>query len=72
MTFTVISCCSPLQKGYAPGSVERKALEATLAQMEQELPFEVPCIVNGKEVGVMALRFKIISDSTSRRSKRVS
>ncbi|KAG6886578.1 hypothetical protein C0992_003299, partial [Termitomyces sp. T32_za158] len=35
---------------YAPGSTERKALEAALRQMEQELPFEVPCIVNGKEV----------------------
>ncbi|KAG6333348.1 hypothetical protein ID866_5739 [Astraeus odoratus] len=37
-------------KGYAPGSPERRALEAALAEMEQQLPFEVPCIVNGKEV----------------------
>ncbi|KAM5534432.1 hypothetical protein V8D89_011899 [Ganoderma adspersum] len=37
-------------RSYAPGSAERKALVETLAQMEKELPFEVPCIVNGKEV----------------------
>ena len=39
-----------LQKHYAPGSEERRALEAELSRMEQELPFEVPCIVNGKPV----------------------
>ena len=39
-----------LQRSYAPGSVERKKLVEALAQMEKELPFEVPCIVNGKEV----------------------
>ncbi|KAH9833769.1 delta-1-pyrroline-5-carboxylate dehydrogenase [Rhodofomes roseus] len=35
---------------YAPGSKERKDLEEALKQMQQELPFEVPCVVNGKEV----------------------
>ena len=39
-----------LQKSYAPGSPERAALQAAVAQMEQELPFEVPCIVNGQPV----------------------
>ncbi|KAG1755392.1 Aldehyde/histidinol dehydrogenase [Suillus lakei] len=34
-------------RSYAAGSVERKGLEAALAQMQQELPLEVPCIVNG-------------------------
>jgi 1-pyrroline-5-carboxylate dehydrogenase len=38
------------QRSYAVGSAERKNLEAALAQMQQELPFEVPCIVNGKPV----------------------
>ena len=38
------------QRSYAPGSAERHALAAAIAQMEQELPFEVPCIVNGLEV----------------------
>ncbi|PIL37490.1 hypothetical protein GSI_01184 [Ganoderma sinense ZZ0214-1] len=37
-------------RSYAPGSAERKGLVEALAQMEKELPFEVPCIVNGKEV----------------------
>ncbi|RXK38512.1 1-pyrroline-5-carboxylate dehydrogenase [Tremella mesenterica] len=35
---------------YAPGSVERKALEAALKKLQQELPFEVPCVINGKHV----------------------
>ena len=39
-----------IQRSYAPGSSERKGLVEALAQMEKELPFEVPCIVNGKEV----------------------
>ncbi|KAI0053814.1 delta-1-pyrroline-5-carboxylate dehydrogenase [Auriscalpium vulgare] len=37
-------------KNYAPGSPERIALEAAVKQMEQELPFEVPLIINGKPV----------------------
>ncbi|KIM36081.1 hypothetical protein M413DRAFT_449405 [Hebeloma cylindrosporum] len=37
-------------KSYAPGSAERQALAAAITQMEQELPFEVPCIVNGVEI----------------------
>ncbi|EJD01657.1 delta-1-pyrroline-5-carboxylate dehydrogenase [Fomitiporia mediterranea MF3/22] len=35
---------------YAPGSEERLGLEAALKQIQQELPFEVPCIINGKPV----------------------
>ncbi|KAF8748558.1 Delta-1-pyrroline-5-carboxylate dehydrogenase [Rhizoctonia solani] len=35
---------------YAPGSSQRAGLEAALAQMQKDLPFEVPCIINGKEV----------------------
>ena len=38
------------QRGYGPGSPERKALVEALTEMEQQLPFEVPCIVNGKPV----------------------
>ncbi|KAI6034515.1 Aldehyde/histidinol dehydrogenase [Pisolithus microcarpus] len=37
-------------KSYAPGSPERRALEAALVEMEQQLLFEVPCIVNGREI----------------------
>lgn len=37
-------------RSYAPGSAERKSLEAALAQLEKELPLEVPCVVNGKPV----------------------
>ncbi|KAF8324560.1 Aldehyde/histidinol dehydrogenase [Cantharellus anzutake] len=35
---------------YAPGTPERLVLEAAIAQMKQELPFEVPCVINGKAV----------------------
>lgn len=38
------------QKAYAPGSPERAALQAAISQMEQELPFEVPIIINGEPV----------------------
>jgi hypothetical protein len=41
-----------LQKTYAPGSPERAALQAAITQMEQELPFEVPIIINGEPVRV--------------------
>ncbi|KAG1720177.1 hypothetical protein EDB19DRAFT_1778623 [Suillus lakei] len=37
-------------RSYAAGSAEHKGLEVALAQMQQELPFEVPCIVNGLPV----------------------
>ena len=38
------------QKTYALGSPERTALQAAITQMEQELPFEVPVIINGEAV----------------------
>ncbi|KAK2465910.1 hypothetical protein APHAL10511_001551 [Amanita phalloides] len=37
-------------KHYAPGSSERAALQAAITKMEQELPFEVPCVIDGKPV----------------------
>ncbi|OAX43272.1 delta-1-pyrroline-5-carboxylate dehydrogenase 1 [Rhizopogon vinicolor AM-OR11-026] len=37
-------------RSYGVGSAERRSLEAALALMQQELPFEVPCIVNGKPI----------------------
>ncbi|KAI0638565.1 delta-1-pyrroline-5-carboxylate dehydrogenase [Trametes polyzona] len=49
-TFKVPAIDNEPMRSYAPGSPERKGLIEALAQMEKELPFEVPCIVNGKEV----------------------
>ncbi|CAL1700066.1 unnamed protein product [Somion occarium] len=49
-SFKVPEIVNEPMRSYAPGSPERKALQEALAQMEKELPFEVPCIVNGKEV----------------------
>ncbi|KAJ2920840.1 hypothetical protein H1R20_g16254, partial [Candolleomyces eurysporus] len=37
-------------RSYGPGSPEKAALQAAIQKMEQELPFEVPCIVNGQEI----------------------
>ncbi|KAG6919770.1 hypothetical protein DXG01_001609 [Tephrocybe rancida] len=49
-TFKIPTIENEPMRSYALGSPDRKALEAAISQMEQELPFEVPCIVNGKEV----------------------
>ncbi|TCD61362.1 1-pyrroline-5-carboxylate dehydrogenase [Steccherinum ochraceum] len=49
-TFKVPEIHNEPMRAYAPGSAERKGLQDAIAQMEKELPFEVPCIVNGKEV----------------------
>ncbi|KAF8312625.1 delta-1-pyrroline-5-carboxylate dehydrogenase [Clavulina sp. PMI_390] len=37
-------------RAYAPGSPERLGLEAALEKMKAQMPFEVPCVVNGKEI----------------------
>ncbi|EAU82741.1 delta-1-pyrroline-5-carboxylate dehydrogenase [Coprinopsis cinerea okayama7 len=49
-SFSIPAIDNEPMKSYAPGSPERQALQAAIRQMEQELPFEVPCIVNGQEV----------------------
>ncbi|KIY51673.1 delta-1-pyrroline-5-carboxylate dehydrogenase [Fistulina hepatica ATCC 64428] len=48
--FKVPEVTNEAMRTYAPGSLERDALEAALADLQQSLPFEVPCIVNGKPV----------------------
>ncbi|KAI8055096.1 Aldehyde/histidinol dehydrogenase [Syncephalis plumigaleata] len=35
---------------YEPGSVERKKLQDAIAALRKQVPLEVPCIVNGKEI----------------------
>ncbi|RPD66798.1 delta-1-pyrroline-5-carboxylate dehydrogenase [Lentinus tigrinus ALCF2SS1-7] len=49
-SFKVPAIDNEPMRSYAPGSAERKGLVEALSQLEKELPFEVPCIVNGKEV----------------------
>ncbi|KAI0337907.1 delta-1-pyrroline-5-carboxylate dehydrogenase 1 [Trametopsis cervina] len=49
-TFKVPDIANEPMKGYAPGSPERAGLQAALTELQQSLPFEVPCIVNGKPV----------------------
>ncbi|KAK0432822.1 delta-1-pyrroline-5-carboxylate dehydrogenase [Desarmillaria tabescens] len=49
-TFQIPDIQNEPMKSYAPGSPERHALQAAIDQMQQELPFEVPCIINGKPV----------------------
>lgn len=52
---SVRSIDTQVQRSYAPGSAERNGLEAAISQMEQELPFEVPCIVNGQPVSHISI-----------------
>ncbi|KIP06164.1 hypothetical protein PHLGIDRAFT_91221 [Phlebiopsis gigantea 11061_1 CR5-6] len=49
-TFKVPDIANEPMVTYAPGSPERKALVEAIREMEQQLPFEVPCVVNGKPV----------------------
>ncbi|KAG8849903.1 1-pyrroline-5-carboxylate dehydrogenase [Serendipita sp. 411] len=37
-------------RSYAPGSAERKRLDDAIAKMKKDLPFDVPCVINGQEV----------------------
>jgi 1-pyrroline-5-carboxylate dehydrogenase len=53
-------------KTYAPGSAERAALQAAIAQMEQELPFEVPIIINGERVTTGKLAKQVIPSDHAR------
>ncbi|EIN11051.1 delta-1-pyrroline-5-carboxylate dehydrogenase [Punctularia strigosozonata HHB-11173 SS5] len=49
-SFKVPEVANEPMKSYAPGAPERKALEQALADLQKELPVEVPCVVNGKPV----------------------
>jgi len=68
-----------LQKSYAPGSPERAAVQAAIAQMEQELPFEVPVIINGEPVsselcmccGLPNVRLRIAQVKTGKLAKQL-
>ncbi|KAI9447734.1 delta-1-pyrroline-5-carboxylate dehydrogenase [Lactarius indigo] len=53
-------------KTYAPGSPERAALQAAVAQMEQELPYEVPIIINGERVKTGKLAKQLIPSDHAR------
>ncbi|TFY79741.1 hypothetical protein EWM64_g4267 [Hericium alpestre] len=65
-TFKVPAIDNEPMKSYAPGSPERLALEAALTQMEQELPFEVPCVINGKPVKTGKLAKQLIPSDHAR------
>jgi 1-pyrroline-5-carboxylate dehydrogenase len=49
-TFKIPTIDNEPMKSYAVGSQERRALETALTQMKKDLPFEIPCIVNGQQV----------------------
>ncbi|KAF9448970.1 delta-1-pyrroline-5-carboxylate dehydrogenase [Macrolepiota fuliginosa MF-IS2] len=49
-TFKVPSIDNEPMRAYAPGSPERAALQAALGEIQDQLPFEVPCVINGQEV----------------------
>lgn len=37
-------------RNYGPGSIDRERLQAAIDKMKKEMPFEVPCVIDGKEV----------------------
>ncbi|KAF9266540.1 delta-1-pyrroline-5-carboxylate dehydrogenase [Marasmius fiardii PR-910] len=49
-TFSVPAIDNEPMNHYGPGSPERKALQAAITELQQQLPLEVPCVVNGKPV----------------------
>ncbi|KAJ7653469.1 delta-1-pyrroline-5-carboxylate dehydrogenase [Mycena rosella] len=49
-TFSVPAIDNEPMRTYAPGTPERAALQAAITQMQSDLPFEVPCVINGKQV----------------------
>ncbi|KAJ6515618.1 delta-1-pyrroline-5-carboxylate dehydrogenase [Mycena sanguinolenta] len=49
-TFSVPAVENEPMHTYAPGSPQRTALQAAISQMQADLPFEVPCVINGKPV----------------------
>ncbi|KAN0126573.1 Aldehyde/histidinol dehydrogenase [Russula decolorans] len=53
-------------KSYAPGSPERAAVQAAITQLEQELPFEVPVIINGEPVKTGKLAKQLIPSDHAR------
>jgi hypothetical protein len=52
---------------YAPGSSERQKLEAAIDEMKSQLPFEVPCVIDGKDVRSPSLFRPVWPPAASRR-----
>ncbi|KAF5364065.1 hypothetical protein D9756_000167 [Leucocoprinus leucothites] len=49
-TFKIPPVQNEPMRSYAPGSPERAALQTAFDEMQAQLPFEVPCVVNGEEI----------------------
>ncbi|KAJ7639079.1 delta-1-pyrroline-5-carboxylate dehydrogenase [Roridomyces roridus] len=49
-TFAVPAIENEPMRSFAPGSPERAALQGAIGQMTAELPFEVPIVINGKQI----------------------
>ncbi|WWD16734.1 1-pyrroline-5-carboxylate dehydrogenase [Kwoniella shandongensis] len=49
-TFKIPNIDNEPMYNYGPGSAERAGLQAAVDKMIKSAPFEIPCIVNGKEV----------------------
>ncbi|KAJ3370113.1 1-pyrroline-5-carboxylate dehydrogenase [Allomyces macrogynus ATCC 38327] len=48
--FTIPAVENEPMKSYAPGSPERAALQAALAEMQAQAPFHVPIVINGEQI----------------------
>ncbi|KAJ9109286.1 hypothetical protein QFC21_000615 [Naganishia friedmannii] len=49
-TFKIPEVDNEPMRNYGPGSVDRVKLQAALDKMQGEMPFDVPCVIDGKEV----------------------
>ncbi|KIJ20426.1 1-pyrroline-5-carboxylate dehydrogenase [Paxillus involutus ATCC 200175] len=65
-SFKVPATDNEPMRSYSLGSQERRGLEVALKQMEQDLPFEVPCIVNGRQVKTGNLANQVIPSDHAR------
>lgn len=52
ITCLVCLSCSSFQKHYTKGSPERDQLAKALTELRSQMPFEVPCIINGEKVPI--------------------
>ncbi|KAF7291018.1 Delta-1-pyrroline-5-carboxylate dehydrogenase [Mycena chlorophos] len=57
-TFAIPAVDNEPMRAYGPGSPERAGLQAALQQMQADLPFEVPCVINGKPVKTGKLAYQ--------------
>ncbi|WWC94411.1 1-pyrroline-5-carboxylate dehydrogenase [Kwoniella sp. B9012] len=64
-TFIVPKIENEYMPTYPPGSAERAAIDAALVEMKKQMPFEVPCVINGEPVKTGQLVKQLTPDSVN-------